>query len=456
MKDGQSWFNEAKFGLFIHWGPYSQLGVEASWPIMVPGFAQITNGRRVSQAEYEGCAKTFNPVEFDAEKWVRAAKEAGMRYVVFTTKHHDGFCMFDAPGTDYKITNTPFGRDVTAELAAACRKESMRLGFYYSPPDMHHPGFRDTAVSSVKNWMGQPERPEWSTYLDYMEGHLRHLLTAYGDVDLLWFDGLVDQKRYDPDRFHRIIREINPDIVVNDRLGAPGDYSTPEQGIPDGVPVVEQQRHDELNLIKAKLIFHLMGWPVVRSFLRRSYGMPVEDPKPLNHYRAEPYPPEDRFLPWETCITMNRTWAYNPSDTIWKSTDLLIRLMVKVAGKGGNYLLNIGPDSLGRIPEPALDRIDSIGRWMANNGEAIYGTTYGWPTGDANLVVTRNGDAAYVIVLTQPESRDLALSGVDQRFAHALVLESESVVEISQRDDDIEIVLPGGLSYQYPIVVKLT
>lgn len=165
------WYQEAKFGLFIHWGAYSVAEVEASWPIMTPELseAMFANTRRISQKEYVSLPSRFNPTEFDPDLWVQTAKEAGMRYIVITSKHHDGFCMFDAPGTDYKITNTAYGKDICLELAQACARQNMKLGFYYSPPDMHHFGYRDTRKPATANWTGEPKRKEWAAYLDYMD-----------------------------------------------------------------------------------------------------------------------------------------------------------------------------------------------------------------------------------------------------------------------------------------------
>jgi alpha-L-fucosidase len=170
--DRTAWYREAKFGMFIHWGPYSLASVEASWPIMRP-----SPQWNITEDEYRALPRRFNPVKFDPAAWVRLAQEAGQRYMVFTTKHHDGFCMFDSNFTDYKITNTPYKQDIVARLAAACRAARMPLGFYYSPPDMNHPGFRDTSRPASEGWEGQPQRPEWPLYLDYMELQLTELLT---------------------------------------------------------------------------------------------------------------------------------------------------------------------------------------------------------------------------------------------------------------------------------------
>src|SRR6202051_5116814 len=188
--DRTAWYPDAKFGMFIHWGPYSLASVEASWPIMTPKPGGI------SEAEYRELPKRFNPTKFDPNTFIDLARAAGQEYMVFTTKHHDGFCMFDTSYTDYKITNTPYGKDIVAQLSAACKERGMPLGFYYSPPDMHHPAFRDTSKLAAENWNGEPARPEWPLYLDYMQLQLTELLTRYGPVALIWFDGLHHQEKY--------------------------------------------------------------------------------------------------------------------------------------------------------------------------------------------------------------------------------------------------------------------
>ena len=232
-----AWYRAAKFGMFIHWGPYSLASVEASWPIMVPKPGGI------SEADYRELYKRFNPVKFDPEAFVDLARTAGQRYMVFTTKHHDGFCMFDSAYTNYKITNTPYGKDVVAQLATSCEKRGMPLGFYYSPPDMTHPGFRDTSKLAKENWGGEPARPEWPLYLDYMELQLTELLTRYGPAALIWFDGLHHQEKYEGVRFLNLIHKLQPATLVNDRIGVDADYETPEQFIPTAIPTKGHQAH---------------------------------------------------------------------------------------------------------------------------------------------------------------------------------------------------------------------
>ncbi len=345
LEQARRHFAEYKFGMFIHWGPYSLAGVEASWPIMRP---DAERWGAITEAEYRKLPQRFNPVRFDPAAWVGLAKAAGQRYMVITSKHHDGFCMFDSAYTDYKITNTPYGKDILAELAAACRREGMPLGFYYSPPDMNHPGFRDTSRPAAENWSGEPTRPEWFLYLDYMEAQLRELLTRYGDVFVIWFDGLRGQQKYDGRRFETMIRELAPGTLINNRIGVPGDFSTPEQFLPRGIPTMSSAA--ELKGVDRKQAANPPSGRVPR---------PVE------------------FRPWETCMTINRTWAYNPRDREFKPATQLIRTLVEVASKGGNFLLNVGPTPEGEIQPEFQERLRAIGEWLKVNGEAIYGSTYG-------------------------------------------------------------------------------
>ncbi len=311
-----AWYRGAKFGMFIHWGPYSLASVEASWPIMTPKPEGIT------EAEYVELPKRFNPEKFDARSFVDLARSAGQQYMVFTTKHHDGFCMFDSSYTNYKITNAPYGKDIVQQLSSACKEAGMPLGFYYSPPDMHHPAFRDTSKPASTNWHGEPMRPEWPLYLDYMQLQLTELLTKYGPVVLIWFDGLNDQQKYDGQRFIELIRHLQSATLVNDRIGVPGDYETPEQFIPKGIPTKDVRFNAVDTSINEKL----------KSVV----------PKP------------EEFQLWETCMTINNQWAYNANDRDFKSAQFLIRGLVEVASRGGNFLLNVGPRPDGTI-QPDLD-----------------------------------------------------------------------------------------------------
>lgn len=354
------WYRDAKFGMFMHWGPYSLASIEASWPILRPTPGGIT------QAEYEALPQRFNPTLFDPEAFVDLARSAGQKYMVFTTKHHDGFCMFDSQYTSYKITNTPYGKDIVKQLSDACLTDGMPLGFYYSPPDMHNPNFRDTSKPASENWHGQPERPEWPLYLQYLKLQVTELLTRYGPAALVWFDGLNDQAKYDGVDVVNMIHRLQPATLVNDRIGVPGDFETPEQFIPKAIPT--------------------------RGI--RISGIDAEASEQLKNTVPAP---ED-FRLWETCMTINHTWAYNKNDHNFKSSETLIRSLVEVASRGGNFLLNVGPEPTGQIQPEFQQRLRAIGDWLRLNGDSIYGSTYGPIQGVSSLRTTARGKSVYVHV----------------------------------------------------------
>jgi alpha-L-fucosidase len=441
------WYLKAKFGLFIHWGAYSAGGVEASWPLMTPDLSEIMfrNPKRISEAEYTALPGRFNPQKFDARAWVRLARDTGMQYIVLTAKHHDGFCMFDAPGTDYKITRTPYGKDICLELAEACAEAGMRLGFYYSPPDMHHPGYRDTRKPVQKNWLGEPRRPEWGQYLDTMESHLRKLLTDYGEVSILWFDGLVNHQKYDPPRFHRLIHELSPNTLINDRLGDDYDYITPEQFIPrKGIPVrtgkppaSNQGGEDLFRIVPA-----LIKVPLVGGWLRGQLNKYADGELELTQVPQSENPAPQDFQPWETCMTMGQSWGYNPAETHWKTPESLVRNLVEVVSRGGNYLLNVGPAPDGTFPPQAVERLKFIGRWMESHAPAIYGTTYAAPQAGFNGRVTRTAEHVYLHLFEWPAGGSLALDGFNQPVSAVSVLGSGGLV-FRQEDGRLQIELPA-------------
>jgi alpha-L-fucosidase len=399
------WFKQAKFGMFIHWGPYSLASVEASWPIMRP--AAHWN---ITEAEYVSLYKRFNPVQFDPQAWVRLASDAGMRYMVFTTKHHDGFCMFDTALTDYKITKTPYGKDITAMLAKAAHDAQMPLGFYYSCPDMRHPGYRDTTKLASANWQGEPSRPEWATYLDYMEGQLRELLTEYGPVAVIWFDG--GSKNYNGQRYFDLIRHIQPATLVNNRIGLDADYSTPEQFIPDRIPTKSN----------IKQLHQLM----------------------MSHTPApESLPAPDEFQLWETCMTINDTWAYNKNDAKYKSAKELIRDLVNVASKGGNFLLDVGPTSEGTIQPEFVERLQAMGKWMKTYGDSIYGTTYG-PLQNLSFGKTTAKDKiVFLHVFDWPANSQMEVPGLPGRITQITLLGTKRKLKYQQNGDKLIIQVPA-------------
>jgi alpha-L-fucosidase len=402
-EDRTSWYRDSKFGMFIHWGPYSLASVEASWQIMKPTAGGIT------EAEYRELPKRFNPVKFDPDAFVDLARAAGQQYMVFTTKHHDGFCMFDTSFTDYKITNTPYGQDIVKKLANSCKERGMPLGFYYSPPDMHHPAFRDTSKLAKENWNGEPSRPEWPLYLDYMQLQLTELLSGYGPVVLIWFDGLNHQEKYGGIRFLDLIRKLQPATLVNDRIGVSGDYQTPEQFIPSAIPTKDVRFNAVDTSVQQKLKTTI--------------------PKP-----------ED-FQLWETCMTINNTWAYNAHDHEYKSDQMLIRSLVEVASRGGNFLLNVGPQPDGVIQPEFQNRLRAIGDWLAVNGDSIYGTTYGPIQGIPSIRVTAKKEKIFIHVFEWP-SGPLEINSLQAKVLSAYLLSNGRPLKIRQSEGKLEVELP--------------
>ena len=311
-----AWWREAKFGMFIHWGVYSvPAGYYHDKPI--PGIGEwIMHNGKIPCAEYQAFASEFNPVKFDADAWVKIAKDAGMKYIVITSKHHDGFAMFCSKASKWNICDaTPFHRDPLLELAAACRKEGIKLGFYYSQAQDWNNG----GAANGGKW-DKAQEGSMDDYIDKIAvPQVREILTNYGkDIPaVLWWDTPTDMNKERATKLYNAVEELRPGIIMNNRLGGgfKGDTETPEQHIP-----------------------------------------------------AQGYPGRD----WETCMTMNDTWGYKRDDNNWKSTATLILNLCDIASKGGNYLLNVGPTSEGLIPHPSVDRLAEVGRWMKINGEAIY------------------------------------------------------------------------------------
>jgi alpha-L-fucosidase len=407
-----------KFGMFIHWGPYSLASVEASWPIMKP-----SSEFAITQDEYVSLHERFNPTQFDPNAWVQLAKQTGMRYMVFTTKHHDGFCMFDTSFTDYKITNTPYKKDIVAMLAEAAKQNEMPLGLYYSPPDLHHPDYRDTSKLASTNWNGEPTRSVWPTYLHYMELQLRELLTRYGDIVLIWFDGLFDQRKYDGYRMQRVIHELQPQTLINNRVGILGDFETPEQFLPKAIPV------------KGKYL----------DFDHKDPGSQPGD-VPL---------PQD-FRLWETCMTINNTWAFNKNDHNYKSAETLIHNLVEVASKGGNFLLNVGPGPDGVIQPEFVERLQAIGKWMQVNGESIYGTTYGPLQNLPYGKTTAKENKIFLHVFDWPTKGTLEVEGLKAHVTKVETLSGMNKLTFNQTGTGLRIELPAKAPDPYVSVLQIT
>ncbi|MGC4013883.1 MAG: alpha-L-fucosidase [Luteolibacter sp.] len=386
-------WQDARFGMFIHWGPVSLKGTEIGW----------SRGAQVPTEEYDNLYKQFNPVQFDADTWVATAKAAGMKYLVLTTKHHDGFCLWDTKLTDHNIMNTPFKRDVVKELSEACRKQDMKFGVYYSTCDWYSPLFPLGSPGGKT----QKSHPDLDAYDTYLRGQTRELLSNYGPIFTIWFD--VPQS-YDSKWGIPMVaglRKLQPDIMVNSRAyslaghandiaHAPvGDYATPEQKIG--------------------------GFDMNR--------------------------------PWETCMTLCRQWAWKPNDQM-KSAKECIATLVRTNGGNGNLLFNVGPMPDGRIEPRQVERLKEMGAWLQKHGESIYGTRGGpWkPTG--SLASTRKGDKVYVHILDDAHG-SIELRALPVAVKSARILNGPTVPNAT-KDGLLTLQLPAGSTDPIDTVVELT
>ncbi len=322
------WWREARFGLFIHWGPVSLKGTEIGWSRGGERRGYKSHGTEIPVEVYDNLYKQFNPTRFNADAWVATAKAAGMKYLVFTSRHHDGFSEFDTQADDYKITSpdSPFRRDVVKELAEACHRAGLRFGLYYSQPNWHHPdAFTDRHTN----------------YQAFLKTQVRELLTHYGPVDILWFDGLGKSAAdYDAEALNTLARKLQPRILINNRNGLAEDFDTPEQEI----------------------------------------GKFQND------------------RPWESCITICDQWAWKPDDQMKSLKECLVTL-IRCAGGDGNLLFNVGPMPDGRIEPRQVKRLEEMGDWLRQYGETIYGTRGGPWKPTKSLASTRQGNTIYLHLL---------------------------------------------------------
>ena len=333
--------------MFIHWGISSQHGWELSWPL-VGGTAVLPAGQSVPTAEYHAAAPTFCPKPNAAREWAERAVAAGMRYAVLTARHHDGFALWPTEQSDHSIAMTDYRGDIVGEYTTAMRDAGLRVGLYYSLSDWHHPDYPAFEPGADYQYIAYP-RPDpeaWERYLSYLRGQLRELLTNYGQIDVLWFDGGWERStaEWRSDELESLIRRMQPDILVNERLPGVGDFDTPEQFVPAA-------------------------------------------------------PPERR---WETCLTMNRSWGWVPSDTQWKRGRELTHTLIETAGKGGNLLLNVSPMADGSLPDVQLERLATIGTWMERHPDAIVGTRAGLEPWQFYGPTTTRGDRTFLFLLSRP------------------------------------------------------
>ncbi len=393
--DRTKWWREARFGMFIHWGLYS-ITARDMWYYSI---------EEVPKKKYESLFYRFNPVDYNPDEWAGLAKEAGMKYSVITTKHHDGFCLFDSELTDFKVTNTSYGRDLIKPWVEAFRRAGLRIGFYYSLLDWHHPHYTiDHLHPQRNNPKAKAEKRDWNKYVEYLHGQIHELLTKYGKIDILWPDFSYEghgAKEWRAEEIVRMARKINPDILINDRLGLPGDFTTPEQYIP-----AQDQFKEKL---------------------------------------------------WEACVTIGQSWGYYRQDPKLKSVAQLIRMLVDVVSKGGNLLLNVGPTPRGTIPEEFVIRLKKIGKWMRENGESIYGAGRSnfIPPPDARY--TQKGDTLYAHLFNYVSGwrRGVVLPGMAGKVDYATLVRDGSDIEIKDVGEDLGLLMPAQMPDPIDTVVAL-
>ncbi len=395
------WWREARFGLFIHWGLYAIPAGE--WQGNTEHGEWIRHTAQIPLEQYEQLRHQFNPVKFDADRWVRLAKEAGMRYIVITTKHHDGFCLFDSRHTDFDVMSTPFQRDIMKELAEACARHGLKICWYHSIMDWHHPDYLPR-----RPWETRPAAgADFDRFRTYLKNQVTELLTNYGPIGVMWFDGeWEDTWRHEYGvELYNLCRTLQPQVIVNNRVdvgregmagltregGFVGDFGTPEQEVP-------------------------------------ATGLPSVD--------------------WETCMTMNRHWGYNKFDHDWKSATALIQMLADIASKGGNFLLNVGPTAEGEFPEPCVERLQEIGRWMRVNGEAIYATQASpfpaLPWGRCTKKpMAKKTTRLYLHVFDWPSDGQLVVPGILNKPRRAFLLAEPGVaLQVVRKEDALVIHVP--------------
>ena len=407
------WFGEARFGMFIHWGVYAVPAGEYGGQTRYGEW--IMESAKIPASKYEQYAAEFNPVKFNAREWVGLAKEAGMKYLVITSKHHDGFGLWDSKLTDWDLGRTPFKRDPLKELAEACQAEGITFCLYHSIMDWHHPDYlnrrawNDTATGT----------PDMNRYMAYLKGQLKELITGYGPLGILWFDGEWENA-WTPERgieLYNFVRTLQPSIIVNNRVGrAPpgmaglkkgqgvGDYGTPEQEIPP-----------------------------------TGFGQGVY---------------------WESCMTMNRHWGYNKRDDRWKSTRQLVRNLIDCASKGGNYLLNVGPTAEGLIPDPSIERLRAVGQWTKSNAEAIYGTEASpfrkLPWGRCTQRTDDQQTTLYLHVFDWPADGQLLVPGLINQPGLAKLLVGGKELAAKKTKEGVVLELPQPAPDEISSTIALT
>jgi alpha-L-fucosidase len=380
------WWQDARFGMFIHWGPVSLKGTEIGW----------SRGKQVPAQEYDNLYKSFNPLKFSAEEWVDIAKDAGMKYIVLTAKHHDGFCLWDTKTTDYNIMNTPFGRDVVKELAEACKKEGIVFCTYYSILDWYHPDYNNFGTQGGPGYqLHAGQQPDMERYNKYLKTHMNELIQKYGPLGIMWFDGEWEEpwthemglELYD------YVRGLQDNIIINNR--------------------VDKGRKG------------MAGITLTDKKYAGDFDTPEQE---VGKYQTD--------RPWETCMTIAQQWAWKPDDKL-KSFEECIRILVETTGGDGNLLLNVGPTSSGAIEPDQVERLREIGEWLNQNGESIYGTRGGPFKPGRWGVSTSKNDKIFLHVMDLKKN-SLNLPPLDQSISECYYLNGEKT-NFTQSERDIII-----------------
>ena len=397
----RQWFQDARFGLFVHWGVYSLLA-DGEW---------VMNQRKIPAKDYEKIAAFFNPTAFDPAEWVSLVKAAGMKYITITSKHHDGFAMWDSKVSDYDIVDrTPYKKDVLKMLADECHKQGIKLFFYHSHLDWHHPDYHPRGRTGGD--ARRPDQGDWSRYLDYLDGQIRELLTGYGPIGGIWFDGWWDKPEADwrLDRTYKLIHDLQPAALVGNnhhRLPFPGeDFQMFEKDLP-GHSTAEFNKDAEVGK-----------------------------------------------LPLETCETMNNSWGFNLTDRRHKSARELIHYLVKAAGYDANLLLNVGPMPDGRIQPEFVERLKEIGQWLEKNGESVYGTRGGPIPPRSWGVTTTKGDTVYVHVLDWPDAA-LLLPSLPRPVKSARFVRDGRKASVQQTASGLTVQIPKDARDPHDTVIAL-
>ncbi len=416
------WFVADRFGMFIHFGLYS-MAARHEW---------MKKKERTPEEKYDKYFKLFNPDLIDVHEWVKSAKKAGMKYIVLTTKHHEGFCLFDSKYTDYKITNTPYGKDLVREYVEACREEGIKVGFYYSLLDWHHPDY--PIDSRHPRWLDEnaaelDKNRDIRRYAEYMRNQVEELLTNYGKIDILWFDfsyktidllpwmqhnGVKGKEQWESEKLIALCRKLQPEIIIDNRTEIEQDIQTPEQ-------------------------FQPTEW--------------LRDEK------------TGELLTWETCQTLSGSWGYYRDEYSWKSPEMLINMLVNTVSVGGNLIMNVGPTSRGVLDYRAENALEVYGEWMRYNGRSIYNCTMAEPefTAPDGTKLTQSTDEKrlYIHLQTYP-FKDLKFKGLSiERVYYAQFLSDGSEVLYKKDENDenttvfeLPVIAPHGLCPVIEVILK--